>query len=84
MISYLRRSSAARQLRDDNAVLDAIRMLRPSRAYGFPIARLARLSPSRTNVALARLEEAGQVTSDWADGPWPRRRLYKVQREVAR
>lgn len=28
--------------------------------------------------ALMRLERQGTITSEWADGPYPRRRLYQI------
>ncbi len=70
----------ARHRRDEAAVLVAIGMLRPSQAHGWPIIRLASLSPGRTYVALARLERTGLVASDWESpgpvrGMAPRRRL---------
>jgi hypothetical protein len=68
----------ARLQRDESAVLKAISMLRPSQASGWPIGRLAGIHSGRTYVALARLEQSGRVTSQWADGPAPRRRLYRV------
>lgn len=83
MLNRLARRRDARAQADAAAVLAAIRMLRPSCASGYPIGRLARISPGRVHVALARLEREGRVASRWASGPpWPRRRLYREVREV--
>jgi hypothetical protein len=72
----------ARTQADAAAALDAIRMVRPSRATALIIGRLAWLTPGRAHVALARLEREGRVVSRWADGPYPRRRLYAIPREA--
>ena len=69
---------ADRRRSDEAAVLRAIQMLRPSHASGWPIWRLAGIGLGRTYGALARLEASGRVESEWADGPHPRRRLYRV------
>lgn len=69
---------AARRDRDELAVILAIGMLRPSRAGGYPISRLARLGPARTYAILAGLEASGRVVSEWSAGPKPRRRVYRV------
>lgn len=70
--------------RDTVAVVRAIRMLRPSQASGWPISRLAHIGVGRTYVVLVRLEDSGRVVSSWADGPPPRRRLYRLVSEVLR
>lgn len=62
----------------DRAVLHAIRMLHPDQAHLAPIAHLARLSPARTLVVLARLMKANSVRSEWADSPHPWRALYRL------
>ena len=69
---------------EEQRVLDALGMLRPSKSFGLPIIRLARLGPGRTYVVLARLETAGLITSGWADMPPPRRRLYRLAKEATR
>lgn len=43
-----------------------------------PLARLCRLGDARVFAVLWRLERDGRVTSAWEDGPYPRRRLYRV------
>lgn len=73
-----------RRRADEQRVLDAIGQLRPSKASGFPIMRLAGLGAARTYAALARLESRGQISGQWEPGEAPRRRLYKVEREMAR
>lgn len=65
-------------------MLGAIAMLRPSQASGYPISRLADLGPGQTHVVLARLEGRGVLTSQWADGPHPQRRLYRVAKAEVR
>jgi DNA-binding PadR family transcriptional regulator len=45
---------------------------------GYPLMRRTGLSSGRLYVALARLEAAGRITARWADGPYPRRRLYRL------
>jgi hypothetical protein len=77
-VARLIQIAAPKIWRDEAAVLNAIRLLRPSRASGWPIWGLAEIGAGRTYVALARLERAGRITSGWADGPTPRRRLYQV------
>jgi hypothetical protein len=47
---------------------------------GWRLMQRTGLSSGRLYVALAQLEEAGQVTSAWQDGPYPRRRLYRLVR----
>lgn len=77
----LRAWRAERRADEERRVVDAIGMLRPSRAGGYPISRLARLSLVRTYAALERLQTAGRVTSEWTAGPKPRIRVYRVVRE---
>lgn len=43
-----------------------------------PLARLTGIGTAQISVVLARLEQAGRVTSRWADEPYPRRRLYRA------
>lgn len=76
-------SRRERDALDERAVLTAIEMLRPEVASIYPIGRLARIGWGRTTAALARLGVDGRVTSRWAGGPAPRRRLYSVGRELA-
>lgn len=76
---------ADRRVAQEQAVIRAIGMLRPSQAGGYPIHRLAHIGVGQTYVVLARLEGAGRITSEWADMEPPRRRVYRVVRaEVAR
>lgn len=73
-----------RRQADERKVLLALAMLRPSRSSVWPIAQLAHLSQPRTCAALERLTGRGEVTAEWADGPYPRRRVYHVVRAGAR
>lgn len=83
MIGWWERRRALRLRNDEDRVLAAIRMLRPSQAGVYPIYRLARISPGRTYVALARLEKAGRLVAVWEPQSGvaefrPRRRLYRI------
>lgn len=78
MIGTFTRWRENRQRRDEKAVLAAIGMLRPSRASGYPISRLAHIGVARAYPALARLENSGRVVSEWAEGSKPRRRVYRA------
>ena len=80
----LRAWIANRRSEDEQRVLTAIGMLRPSRAGWYPISRLAHLGVVRTGRALERLEAAGRVTSCWSPGTaLQRRRVYRIVRAVA-
>lgn len=84
-MNRLQKWFAARDLANEQAVIRAIGMLRPSQASGVPIGRLAGMGPGKVHVVLARLEGSGRVVSDWVDGPFPRRRVYRVvDAEVSR
>lgn len=84
-MNLFRRWSADRRRADEQAVVNAIRMLRPSRASGWPISRLAGIGVGRTYPALARLEASGVLVSEWSEGPRPRRRVYRLaSAQVAR
>lgn len=84
-MNRLQRWFADRDRAEEQAVIRAIGMLRPSQASAYPpIGRLAGLGPGKVHVVLARLEGSGRVTSDWADGPHPRRRLYRVVSATSR
>ncbi len=43
---------------------------------GWPLMERTGLSGGEVHATLARLERNGAVTSDWVDGPYPRRRAY--------
>lgn len=66
-----------RRTRHETAVLAAIAKLRPEEASGWPIGLLAGLGGGVYGV-LARLEARGVVTSEWREGPYPRRRVYRI------
>lgn len=51
-------------------------------ATGYQLMRGAHLSGPRLYVALGEMESAGEVTSCWQDGPYPRRRLYRLAEEA--
>lgn len=83
-MGFLAEWRTQRARRDEAAVLQAIRMLRPSQASGYPIHRLAGIGVGRVYPALARMEADGRVVSEWEQPqPFlnefrPRRRLYRV------
>lgn len=78
-----------RRVYDEGQVLHALRMLRPEQASGFPIHRLAQISPGRVYVALIRLQRRGVIVGWQEPQPWcksefrPRRRLYRIVEEDA-
>lgn len=45
---------------------------------GYPLAKRTGIGTGQIYVVLARMESDGRVTSRWADGPPPRRRLYRL------
>lgn len=77
-----------RRRRDETAVLQAIRLLRPEQASAVPISRLAGFGVGRVYPALARMEADGRVMSGWEPPSAflsefrPRRRLYRVNGSV--
>lgn len=77
-MNRLQKWFAARDRAEEQAVIKAIGMLRPSQASGYPISRLANMGSGKVYVVLARLEASGRVRSEWVDGPRPRRRVYRV------
>jgi hypothetical protein len=76
--SFRLKSPARRRFEREQRVIAAIGQLRPEFATLGRIARLAYLGPGSVVGILARLEGSGEVVSDWADGPYPRRRVYSV------
>jgi hypothetical protein len=46
------------------------------RGHALRLARCAGVSPARLHVYLAQLEAQDAISSDWAEGPYPRRRRY--------
>lgn len=72
------------QRRRQQADLIIIGALTDGELPGHPLMQRTGLGPGRLYDALRRLEDAGRITSDWADGPRPRRRVYRLARtEVA-
>ncbi len=69
-----------RRRADDQAVLDAIAMLRPDCAALYPIHRLAHLRVTRVMLALERLDAAGQITRSSGPSRW--RYIYKLTSET--
>lgn len=66
---------ARRRARRLGAVLDALRE-QPAGWFTPDLAKRLDRNAASVHLDLARLEQAGQVRSWWADGPYPRRRLY--------
>lgn len=59
----------------------AVLLADASNLSGWPLAKLSKTSAARVYVVLARLERAELVTSEWEDGPNPRRRFYRLTPE---
>lgn len=66
----------ARQEAEMDRLIDALRA-HPD-APALRLARCAGISPAKVYVYLAQLEEQDAVSATWADGPYPRRRLYRL------
>jgi hypothetical protein len=49
---------------------------------GWPLMQRTGLNAAQLYTALQRMELDGRVESRWADGPFPRRRLYRLAAEV--
>ena len=64
--------------RADARALVAFALRAHPEAPALVLARCAGVSIGRLYVALAELEVSGEVTARWADGPSPRRRLYRL------
>lgn len=75
------RARRERRQREDRILLLAV--LWPGRRhYAYDLARQTGLSAGRVYPALTRLEQAGEITSGWDDGPYPRRRHYQLPEET--
>jgi hypothetical protein len=59
-------------------VIGALAEIQPGALSGLPLMESTGLNAGRLYVALMHLEAAGRVTSQWADMPYPRRRLYRL------
>jgi DNA-binding PadR family transcriptional regulator len=59
-------------------VIGALAEIQPGTLSGYPLMKATGLSSGRLYEALTRLEGAGRITSQWADMPYPRRRLYRL------
>jgi hypothetical protein len=46
--------------------------------YGLDVMRTAGMSSGRFYPAIERLESRGDVIGTWEDGPYPRRRMYRL------
>lgn len=51
---------------------------------GYDICKGSGVSVSWTYVVLDELKRDGRITAHWADGPQPRRRVYRLAEEAAR
>lgn len=74
--AWIRHRSAARRQRDEAVVAGVL--LRQGAMSAWPLTQATGLRTMRVYAALARLERDGTVVSDWEDGPYPRRRLYRL------
>ena len=45
---------------------------------GAQLSQMTGLGSGTLYPALFSLERAGRIESEWADGPWPRRRRYRL------
>lgn len=84
LMGFLHDWRTKRRREDERKVLNALGMLRPSRASAWPISRLALMNMNQAFVVLARLEGRGTVTSEWVEGPHPRRHVYRVAKAEVR
>lgn len=68
-----------RRARREAAVLDA---LKAGHRYGLDISKASGLRGGTMYPVLVRLEDRGAVASRFEDGPWPRRRVYRLVGEA--
>lgn len=76
LFAWLRARRASRRTREERLVIDVLR--RTPDLSGWPLAQASGLGAGQIYVVLARLERDGRVVSRWQDGPYPRRRLYRL------
>jgi DNA-binding PadR family transcriptional regulator len=55
-----------------------IRVLADGPLSGRALADFAELSAGQFYPAIMKMEAAGIVASEWEDGPYPRRRIYRL------
>lgn len=70
------------QRRRQQAELIVVGALTDGELSGYPLMKRTGLGPGRLYDALARLEDAGRITAAWAEGPRPRRRVYRLAAET--
>lgn len=61
---------------DEGRIVAALR--EAGEMSGFPLIEATGLGSGRLYITLARMENGGRGVSRWADGPYPRRRLYRL------
>ena len=71
------RARRARRRWIEEALVAAALRERPDLS-GWPLMERTGLRGAGIYAVLARMESDGRVTSRWADGPYPRRRLYRL------
>jgi len=62
-----------------NAEINILSVLRDGPLSSAKLGEHTRLGPARMYPALFRLEESGKIISHFADGPEPRRRIYRIK-----
>lgn len=75
-LSWWRKRRAHRRRVEESLVAAALRERPDLSAY--PLAQRTGIGSGQIYVVLARMEGDGRVVSRWADGPEPRRRLYRL------
>lgn len=76
LMARLRAGRQRHHLRDQFVLLAEFEPGR--RHYAYDLCRESGMRPGRVYPALTRLEQAGEITSGWDDGPYPRRRHYQL------
>jgi DNA-binding PadR family transcriptional regulator len=66
------------QRRREQAESRIIVALAVGEQFGYPLMRTTGLRPGRLYPALVRLESTGRIISGWIEGPYPRRRFYRL------
>lgn len=82
MIAFTFAARARKREARTAAVLDHLAEHPDSSGYG--IHKGARVSMGWVYVALDEVERDGRITARWADGPMPRRGLYRLAEEANR
>jgi DNA-binding PadR family transcriptional regulator len=60
-----------------NKILQTLQEQGPLGSYR--LSQLTKIGPASLFPLLMQMENGGQITSEWKDGPRPRTRVYKVK-----